>query len=166
MQKKFTYDDIEEPGISPEEKSQRSWQFYLGKDSSIITDLFLGQFRSTLKCTECEHESVTFEPFWLVSVPLAKDSVDLHQCMELFVKAETLGDDEMPTCEECKERRKCVKWYTSEYLFIRYFHSQLRPSEGYLSMKKNIFFSFEIEKKIFLKQNYFLFPNFCHSSQF
>merc|ERR1712241_1517330 len=55
---KLTYHDIEEPGISPEEKSQRSWKFYLGKDSSIITDLFLGQFRSTLKCTECEHESV------------------------------------------------------------------------------------------------------------
>ena len=111
MQRKITYDDIEEPGITAEEKSHRSWLFYLGKDSSIITDLFLGQFRSTLKCSECDHESVTFEPFWLVSLPLSKDCVDLHQCMELFVKAETLGGDEMPTCEECKERRKCVKWY-------------------------------------------------------
>ena len=111
MQRKITYDDIEEPGITAEEKSNRSWLFYLGKDSSIITDLFLGQFRSTLKCSECDHESVTFEPFWLVSLPLSKDCEDLHQCMELFVKAETLGGDEMPTCEECKERRKCVKWY-------------------------------------------------------
>ena len=111
MQRKITYDDIEEPGITAEEKSHRSWLFYLGKDSSIITDLFLGQFRSTLKCSECDHESVTFEPFWLVSLPLSKECVDLHQCMELFVKAETLGGDEMPTCEECKERRKCVKWY-------------------------------------------------------
>ena len=36
--------------------------------------------------------------------------------MELFVKAETLGGDEMPTCEECKERRKCVKWYVAYML--------------------------------------------------
>ena len=86
MQRKITYDDIEEPGITAEEKSHRSWLFYLGKDSSIITDLFLGQFRSTLKCSECDHESVTFEPFWLVSLPLSKECVDLHQCMELFVK--------------------------------------------------------------------------------
>merc|ERR1719491_2856521 len=54
--RKITYDDIEEPGITAEEKSKRSWLFYLEKDSSIITDLFLGQFRSTLKCTECDHE--------------------------------------------------------------------------------------------------------------
>ena len=86
LQRKITYDDIEEPGITAKEKSHRSWLFYLGKDSSIITDLFLGQFRSTLKCSECDHESVTFEPFWLVSLPLSKECVDLHQCMELFVK--------------------------------------------------------------------------------
>lgn len=110
----ITYKDIEEEGISPEERSQRCWQFYLNKDSSIITDLFLGQFRSTLKCTECDHESVIFEPFWIVSVPLAKDTVDLNECFELFVKAETLDGDEMPTCEACKERRKCIKWYSFE----------------------------------------------------
>ena len=111
----ITYKDIEEPGIDAHEKSRRCWLFYLNKDSSIVTDLFLGQFRSTLRCTECQHESVTFEPFWVVSVPLAKDTVDLLECLELFVKAETLDGDEMPTCDKCKERRKCIKWYSFEH---------------------------------------------------
>ena len=110
----ITYKDIEEEGISAEEKSRRCWRFYLSKDDSIVTDLFLGQFRSTLRCTECQHESVTFEPFWIVSVPLAKDTIDIQECMELFVKAETLDEDEMPTCEACKQRRKCIKWYSFE----------------------------------------------------
>lgn len=110
----ITYDDIEEPGISAEEKSRRCWVFYLNKDSSIITDLFLGQFRSTLRCSECQHESVTFEPFWVVSLPLSKDTNTLIDSFELFNKEETLDGDEMPTCEECKSRRKCFKRYSFE----------------------------------------------------
>ena len=33
---------------------------------------------------------------------------------ELFNKEETLDGDEMPTCEECKSRRKCFKRYSFE----------------------------------------------------
>lgn len=109
-----TYQDIEEEGISHAEKSQRCLRFYLQKDSSIITDLFLGQFRSTLRCTHCSHESVTFEPFWVVSVPLSKDTIDLQECLELFVREETLDGDEMPSCDDCKDRRKSTKWYSFE----------------------------------------------------
>ena len=63
-------DDPEEEGISPEECGRRCWRLYLRRDDSLVTDLFLGQFRSTLKCDDCGHESVTFEPFWAVSVPI------------------------------------------------------------------------------------------------
>ena len=73
----ITYEDIEEPNISAEEKSRRCWVFYLNKDSSIITDIFLGQFRSTLRCSECQHESVTFEPYWVVSLPLSKVRIEM-----------------------------------------------------------------------------------------
>ena len=111
-QDEITYKDIEEEGISHHEKSQRCLKFYLQKDCSIITDLFLGQFRSTLRCTHCGHESVTFEPFWVVSVPLSKDTIDLQECLELFVREETLDGDEMPSCDDCKDRRKSVKWYS------------------------------------------------------
>ena len=111
-QDEITYKDIEEEGISHHEKSQRCLKFYLQKDCSIITDLFLGQFRSTLRCTHCGHESVTFEPFWVVSVPLSKDTIDLQECLELFVREETLDGEEMPSCDDCKDRRKSVKWYS------------------------------------------------------
>jgi hypothetical protein len=67
--------------------------------------------RSTLKCCDCAHESVTFEPFWAISVPIptatkstattgsyarsrlassgeenASANIKLKDCLDLFVK--------------------------------------------------------------------------------
>lgn len=85
----------------PSEAGRRCWRKYLQRDNSMVTDLFLGQFRSTLKCTVCDHESVTFEPFWVVSLPIppaatasrsirgfGDDTVKLQDCLDLFVKGE------------------------------------------------------------------------------
>ncbi len=41
----------------------------------------------------CDHESVTFEPFWVVSVPIPKPSsgrhtVDIRDCLDDFVQSE------------------------------------------------------------------------------
>ena len=112
-----TYEQIlDDPDLGPEEKGQQCMEVYLSKDNSFITDLFLGQFRSTLKCSTCSNESVTFEPFWVISVPIPskKESPTIRDCLEDFVKVETLDGDERPTCERCKERRKCQKWYSVE----------------------------------------------------
>jgi ubiquitin C-terminal hydrolase len=36
------------------------------------------------RCSECGHESVTFEPFWVVSVPInAKTSKDIIDCFQV-----------------------------------------------------------------------------------
>ena len=117
-----TYEDIlANNKLSGEEKGRQCLEVYLLKDNSFITDLFLGQFRSTLRCCVCNHESITFEPFWLISVPIpsSKDwksdtRKTIIDCMEEFLKVEVLDDDEKPTCEKCKERRKCKKWYSVE----------------------------------------------------
>lgn len=138
--KSITYDDIEAEGINAEEKGRRCWIFYLNRDNSIITDLFLGQFRSTLRCSECRHESVTFEPFWVVSVPLSRDTDDIKSCLELFVKEETLDGDEKPTCEKCKAHRKCTKWYAferwPEILVIQF--KRFAPAGSYRAKLTNI----------------------------
>ena len=117
-----TYEEIlDDPNLSGEEKGKHCLDVYLSKDNSFITDLFLGQFRSTLQCCICGHESITFEPFWLISVPIpsSKDwkgdaKRTIIDCMHEFTKTEVLDGDEKPTCEKCKERRKCKKWYSVE----------------------------------------------------
>ncbi|TRY64028.1 hypothetical protein TCAL_05760 [Tigriopus californicus] len=122
--KKYDPDDPEEPNLSASEVGRRWWRQYLKHDSSVLSDLFMGQFRSTLKCTVCSHESVTFEPFWLISVPIpskgrprgsnSEGTVKLQDCLDLYVAEESLDGNEKPTCGKCKERQKCVKWYMVE----------------------------------------------------
>ncbi|XP_031569756.1 ubiquitin carboxyl-terminal hydrolase 2-like isoform X2 [Actinia tenebrosa] len=109
--------------LSDTEKADKSWKQYLARDNSKITDLFVGQLKSTLKCTECGHKSVTFDPFWDLSLPIPRKSsssyssyesksISIQNCMELFAKEEVLDGDERPTCEKCKKKRKSTKKFT------------------------------------------------------
>jgi len=34
--------------------------------------MFVGQLKSTLKCTKCDYKSPTFELFWHLAVPIPK----------------------------------------------------------------------------------------------
>ena len=43
------HDDPEEEGISAAECGRRCWRQYLRRDDSLVTDLFLGQFRKEKK---------------------------------------------------------------------------------------------------------------------
>lgn len=117
---------------SDSEKSAESWSRYLRVDNSKIVDYFVGQLKSTLKCTHCGHCSVTFDPFWDLSLPIPQRAgqVRLAQCLDSFTREETLDGDEKPvsstddapgaaskskpfqTCSKCKERRKCTKSFT------------------------------------------------------
>nr|XP_022907082.1 ubiquitin carboxyl-terminal hydrolase Usp2 isoform X1 [Onthophagus taurus] len=100
--------------LSDSEKSAESWQRYLRMDNSKIVDIFVGQLKSTLKCTHCGHCSVTFDPFWDLSLPIPQKvgPIRLQQCLDSFTREETLDGDEKPTCSKCKERRKCTKSFT------------------------------------------------------
>nr|XP_023013521.1 uncharacterized protein LOC111503460 [Leptinotarsa decemlineata] len=97
--------------LSDNEKAQESWLRYLRMDNSKIVDNFVGQLKSTLRCTHCGHSSVTFDPFWDLSLPIPQRTgqLRLSQCLDSFTREETLDGDEKPTCSRCKERRKCTK---------------------------------------------------------
>jgi len=43
-----------------EECSKRFWEANLKRNDSIITDLFCGQFKSTITCPKCNRVSITF----------------------------------------------------------------------------------------------------------
>lgn len=42
----------------------------------MFSDLFVGQLKSSLTCTECGYCSTVFDPFWDLSLPIAKVSSD------------------------------------------------------------------------------------------
>merc|ERR1711962_1362673 len=96
------------------EQAMEAWKRYIRRDDSHLVDLFIGQLKSTLRCSDCSHESVTFEPFWDLSlgIPSRSGEVSLTDCLNSFTKEEVLDGDEMPTCEKCKARRRCTKRYS------------------------------------------------------
>lgn len=46
------------------------WQAHTARESSIITALFSGQFKSVAQCCACEYKNAKFEPFSVLQVPL------------------------------------------------------------------------------------------------
>ncbi|XP_075439215.1 ubiquitin carboxyl-terminal hydrolase 2 [Ascaphus truei] len=79
------------------EKGKLMWRRYLEREDSRIVELFVGQLKSSLTCTECGYCSTVFDPFWDLSLPIAKRSlpeVTLMDCMRLFTKEDVLDGDE------------------------------------------------------------------------
>ncbi|CAF1580390.1 unnamed protein product [Rotaria magnacalcarata] len=63
---------IEDQGRPDHVVADEYWRGYLRRNDSIIVQLFTGQFKSKTKCPQCHKESVTFDPFTTLSVPLPK----------------------------------------------------------------------------------------------
>eukprot|EP00072_Mus_musculus_P067194 XP_017168957.1 PREDICTED: ubiquitin carboxyl-terminal hydrolase 2 isoform X4 [Mus musculus] len=58
--------------LPDEEKGRQMWRKYLEREDSRIGDLFVGQLKSSLTCTDCGYCSTVFDPFWDLSLPIAK----------------------------------------------------------------------------------------------
>ena len=69
---KKEYIELKEKGEneSDEECARRFWECNLKRNDSIITDLFCGQFKSTITCPECHWINITFDPFDTINLPL------------------------------------------------------------------------------------------------
>ena len=57
-------------GRSDEEISTEYWNGLHQRERSILIDLFYGQLKSRVRCTQCDHESLTFDPFNMLSIPI------------------------------------------------------------------------------------------------
>ena len=54
--------------------AQEAWENHLLRNKSIVVDLFHGQLKSSVRCKECNQESVRFDPFNYLSLPLPMES--------------------------------------------------------------------------------------------
>ncbi|KAJ8312078.1 hypothetical protein KUTeg_009451 [Tegillarca granosa] len=61
-------------GRPDEEVAEEAWDNHLLRNQSIIVDLFHGQLKSQVRCQECGHVSVRFDPFNYLSLPLPMES--------------------------------------------------------------------------------------------
>ncbi len=88
--------------LSPEED-------YVALEDSIINDCFNGFFRSTLTCDRCHQISTKVDPFRLVSLPISShasgagesSSIDLTECVRIFLEEEIMSEQNKFRCEMC-----------------------------------------------------------------
>ncbi|XP_076397804.1 uncharacterized protein LOC100876753 isoform X4 [Megachile rotundata] len=129
------------------QKAVESWKRYLRSEDSMIVDVFVGQLRSSLRCTSCDHVSVTLDPFWDLSLPIParNGTVKLSQCLEHFTREEVLDGDEKPTCSKCQMRRKCTKSFSiQKFPKILVIHlKRFSPMERYRG-KLNVMVDFPL----------------------
>lgn len=65
------YVDLPDIPYQDEESAAReAWNRHLFRNESIITDLFHGQFKSTVSCSKCDLVSVTFDPMMTLALPI------------------------------------------------------------------------------------------------
>lgn len=60
---------------------QQAWENHIVRNKSIVVDLFHGQLKSKVTCKECGHESVRFDPFNYLSLPLPMES---YVCLQVI----------------------------------------------------------------------------------
>lgn len=77
-----------------------------GEKTSIISETFFGQYKSIVICAKCNYESVTYEDFMFLTLPVTghfKDS------LRQFNNSETLDTDNVYKCDKCHEKSKALK---------------------------------------------------------
>lgn len=57
--------------------AQEAWENHLLRNKSVIVDLFHGQLKSAVRCRACNMESVRFDPFNYLTLPLPMESYQL-----------------------------------------------------------------------------------------
>ena len=57
-------------GETDELASKRWWDYSKSIDDSIICDLFKGQYKSTIKCNNCQKKSITYNTFITLGLPI------------------------------------------------------------------------------------------------
>uniref|UniRef100_A0A672UDK9 Ubiquitin carboxyl-terminal hydrolase n=1 Tax=Strigops habroptila TaxID=2489341 RepID=A0A672UDK9_STRHB len=93
--------------LPDDEKSRQMWRRYQEREDSRISDLFVGQLKSSLTCSECGYCSTAFDPFWDLSLPIPKPH-GAGLCLHPPSHALCLPQ----TCCRCKARTRCTKKFS------------------------------------------------------
>eukprot|EP00761_Pharyngomonas_kirbyi_P013246 gb/GECH01013273.1/.p1 GENE.gb/GECH01013273.1/~~gb/GECH01013273.1/.p1 ORF type:complete len:588 (+),score=110.07 gb/GECH01013273.1/:1-1764(+) len=105
--------------------SDRWWNYHLSRNKSFISNIFSGQLKNSVTCLSCGHESLSFDPFMDLSLPIpqsndfrstfsafSKSGIKITDCLDLFLKEEVLKGREQAYCSKCKKHRDSKKKFT------------------------------------------------------
>lgn len=79
----------------------------LKQNITLITDLFRGYYKQTIKCMECNYESITKQEFMTLELPI--NGSNIHECLVSYLSEEKLEENNMYKCEKCKKYVCAIK---------------------------------------------------------
>jgi ubiquitin carboxyl-terminal hydrolase 8 len=126
VQTKPYVEELEGLGMPDDQAAIESWRKHLLRHDSIIVDHCQGMHRSHLTCPRCGRESIKFDIFSSISVPLActkqKSAIQLQDCLEKFMEGEQLDERNAWYCPKCRQHVCALKmialWTIPDILII------------------------------------------------
>jgi ubiquitin carboxyl-terminal hydrolase 4/11/15 len=87
--KKPATESVDSKGREDAIVAKESWDRHMMRNQSVIVDKFQGQLKSKVVCPDCKRDSVTFDPFMFLSVPLPQTGTEKQQRVTLVRAAHT-----------------------------------------------------------------------------
>lgn len=120
--------DIEGMGMDDAQAAMDSWKNHLLRHDSIIVDHCQGMHRSHITCPNCGNQSIKFDVYSSISLPLHNHPntndkiIPLSTCLELFTAGERLDEENAWYCPKCDTHvcalKKMTLWTTPDILII------------------------------------------------
>ncbi|ODQ81991.1 hypothetical protein BABINDRAFT_160205 [Babjeviella inositovora NRRL Y-12698] len=136
--------------------AETCWEQHRMRNDSVVVDLFVGLYKSTLVCPECDKVSITFDPFNDLTLPLPVENL-WSLTVKVFLDAQPLQtlDVELAKSSSFKDLKRYVAEKTAVdaselYCFEVYGHDQFYrdfqrdDSVGYMPISTLISTSDEI----------------------
>ncbi|CAF0780734.1 unnamed protein product [Rotaria sordida] len=113
--------------------AEASKQAFLSHNKSIIIDLFYGLFKSTTICLSCTYNSIRFDAFAIISVPIPPvRQCSLDDCLDLFREFEHLTGEERYECSNCKrlsaKKRRLDIWELPKIFIVHFKRFRLQQT--------------------------------------
>ncbi|XP_017134812.1 ubiquitin carboxyl-terminal hydrolase 32 isoform X1 [Drosophila miranda] len=131
------YSELKDSNGRPDKiVAAEAWSQHHARNQSIIIDLFYGQLKSKVSCLGCGHESVRFDPFSLLSLPLPVENYVYLEVLVILLDGSVPIKYGLRLNSECKYRDLKHKLATlcplqpSLMLVCELWNSQIRQLVG------------------------------------
>ena len=149
-------EELEGFGMEDRQAAVESWRKHLLRHDSIFVDHCQGMHRSHLTCPQCGRESIKFDVYSSISLPLAskKDhsAIQLEDCIEMFMEGEQLDERNAWYCPSCRRHVCALKlialWSAPDILILhlkRFQFDTCMTSGGMLRSKVDDTVDFPID---------------------
>jgi len=69
--------DKDTDGMTDAEAAQTMWDAFKGRNDSIVVELFMGAYKSNVRCCECAKRTVKFDPYMFLPIPIPRQKLVL-----------------------------------------------------------------------------------------